>query len=290
MMPNGKILCAFSRLPTSSNHFPSPTYFYEFDYLTNAFTKIHAPAGGDTLHGPCYITNMLNLPDGSILFSTQGSSHYYVYTPSGAPLAAGKPTIDTVMKVDCTTYQAAGKLFNGISEGSCYGDDWQMASNYPIIRLMDEMGSVYYTRTFKWNRTGVMTGSLPDTTLFAIDPAMPEGHYKLQLIVNGIASDTFAFQTCDVSSSPIVTKQENSLRVWPNPASHEINIGFTASSGGNYNVRLIDVMGRTTKAEDFTGTNGATNHTMSLEGVPTGLYTVIVANETELLKTKILVE
>ena len=42
MMMNGKILCSVSPVPTSGNHFPSPTTFYEYDYLTNAFTS--APA------------------------------------------------------------------------------------------------------------------------------------------------------------------------------------------------------------------------------------------------------
>ena len=43
MMVNGKILCAVSPVPTSGNHFPSPTTFYEYDYVANAFTSVATP-------------------------------------------------------------------------------------------------------------------------------------------------------------------------------------------------------------------------------------------------------
>jgi hypothetical protein len=56
-----------------------------------------------------------------------------------------------------------GTGFNGNSEGAVYGDDWQMNTNYPIVSLVDTGGKVYYARTFNWNSTGVMRGTLPDT-------------------------------------------------------------------------------------------------------------------------------
>ena len=39
MMVNGNILCAVSPKGTSSNEFPSPTTFYEYNYVTNSFTQ-----------------------------------------------------------------------------------------------------------------------------------------------------------------------------------------------------------------------------------------------------------
>ena len=89
MMVNGKILCTVSPVPTSFNHFPSPTSFYEFDYLTNTYTRVSSPGGALTANVPCYVTNMVDLPDGSVLFSYQDSAKYYVYKPIGSPLAAG---------------------------------------------------------------------------------------------------------------------------------------------------------------------------------------------------------
>src|SRR5262249_28022169 len=45
MMVNGKILCVTSPAPTSSNHFPTPASFYEFDPSSNSFTNVPFPAG-----------------------------------------------------------------------------------------------------------------------------------------------------------------------------------------------------------------------------------------------------
>jgi hypothetical protein len=48
MMVNGKILCELSPTPTSGQHFPSPKYFYEFDYSAGAngtFRSFTHPTG-----------------------------------------------------------------------------------------------------------------------------------------------------------------------------------------------------------------------------------------------------
>ena len=192
MMVNGKILLSVSLIPTSANHFPPPTSFYEFDYLTNTYTLINAPGGGTSLNLSSYVTNFLDLPDGNVLYSRQGSSQYYVYSPSGAQLVAGKPTISNVIANGCNAYTITGTKFNGISEGANYGDDWQMSSNYPVIRLTSG-SNVYYVRTFNWNSTGVRRGNLPDTTQFTIPATVPAGNYSLVVTANGIASDPISF-------------------------------------------------------------------------------------------------
>ncbi len=197
MMPNGKILCDFSL----THDYHRPAFFYEFDYLTNTFTQVGAPAGGDSLYVPTYWTVMLDLPDGSVLFGYQGSEQYYIYKPSGSPLATGKPTIDNIVP-DCPGFMITGKLFNGITEGAAYGDDWQMVSNYPIVRLTNG-ARTWYARTTNWNRPGaVMTDSLEDTAYFTI-PTMPTGTYSVVLVANGNPSNrvllTVPCVTTDIS-------------------------------------------------------------------------------------------
>ncbi len=195
MMPNGHILLSVSPTPTSANHFPSPTAYYEFDYTTNTFTAVGAPGGGTTTANACYIGNMVDLPDGTVLFANQGSNRYYIYTPGSGPLAAGKPTVSTVTRVNCDTFQFTGTLFNGITEGAAYGDDWQMESNYPIVRLTNG-GNTYYATTYNWNRIGaVMTGSLPDTAIFVLPAGLPVGSYSVTVVANGNPSDPFPINT-----------------------------------------------------------------------------------------------
>jgi len=202
MMPDGKILMAVSPIETGGTDiFPSPTTFYEFDYTTNTYTSLTAPDGTAYLNEASYFSNMLDLPDGTVLFASQSSNQYYEYTPDGTPLAAGKPVIDSIMQTSCTTFTITGKLFNGISQGAAYGDDWQMATNYPIIRITSGT-TVYYARSYNWNRTGVMTGALRDTAQFTIPAGVTAGKYKLEVIANGIASDPHTFIPGPLAISP----------------------------------------------------------------------------------------
>ncbi len=196
MMANGKVLCAVSPAPTSSaTLFIPPTYFYEFDYLTNSFTQVHAPGGVLSLNIACYQTNFLTLPDGSVMYAqnqSSNSSRYYIYTPTGSQTASGKPTITGITQTSCTNFQISGTQFNGISQGASYGDDWQMSTNYPIIRLTNG-SNVYYCRTFNWNSTGVKRGNLPDNCQFTLPVGLPVGTYSLVVTANGIASDPVSF-------------------------------------------------------------------------------------------------
>ena len=121
MLSNGKILCAVSAVPTSGTHFPSPTTFYEYDYVTNAFTAVPTPSGSALNHAS-YSGTMLCLPDGTALYS-DFNSRIYSYQPDGVPVASGKPVITTVTQNADGTFHIVGTQLNGISEGSCYGDD-----------------------------------------------------------------------------------------------------------------------------------------------------------------------
>jgi hypothetical protein len=185
MMVNGKVLCTAA--PPSS----SPTSFYEYDPVADAFTGIDGPTG-PTFGEAAYPMRMLDLPDGTVLFSST-SGYLYVYQPDGSPLAAGKPVINTLTPNDDGSYHLTGTLFNGISEGASYGDDAQMNSNYPQVRLTNSTGQVCYARTYNWSSTGVMTGTNVVSTEFILPANFPVGIYSLVVVGNGFASDPFQF-------------------------------------------------------------------------------------------------
>src|SRR5262249_24523647 len=114
MMANGKILCAVSPVPTSGNHFPSPTTFYEYDPVANSFTSVGAPIGSSD-NTSSFATLMLDLPDGNVLYS-HFTSQLYVYHPDGPPLAAGKPVVNSIAWTGNNSYHLIGTGLNGISE------------------------------------------------------------------------------------------------------------------------------------------------------------------------------
>ena len=198
MMVNGKILCAVSPLPVSTNHFPSPTSFYEYDYTvgpTGSFTQVASPTGGLTDNISSYQAVMLDLPDGTVLYS-HFNGQLYVYQPGGTPLASGKPAVYGITWNPDGSLHLTGTLFNGISQGAAYGDDAQMDSNYPLVRFTDGSGNVSYWRTYNWSSTGVQTGGQIVSTECAEPSTVfsgPGGVYSVQVVANGIASDPASF-------------------------------------------------------------------------------------------------
>lgn len=192
MMVNGKILCVVT---SRANH--NPMYFYEYDPVANSFnTNVLSPTGGFTDGNVISdASSMLDLPDGTVLFNDT-SQQLYVYKPDPPPLPAGKPTVDSVSWNRNGSLHLTGKLFNGISQGAMFGDDCQQDSNYPLVRLTDGGGNVYYGRTYNWSSTSVRTGNkivtteatLPATVFYGFP-----GIYSLQVVANGIASDPVTF-------------------------------------------------------------------------------------------------
>ena len=202
MMSNGKILCAVG---TNNPNGGSLTamFFYEYDYSTGTIGAFQAtssptdPKPGSPFDSSSYALFFLDLPDGTVLMSHAGDTNgqLYVYQPDGTPLASGKPTIESVSWNKNGSLHLTGKLFNGISEGSAFGDDEQEASNYPIVRFTGGLGKVHYGRTYDWSSTSVRTGNRIVTTEATLptDNFDATGTYSLVVIANGIASDPVTF-------------------------------------------------------------------------------------------------
>jgi hypothetical protein len=186
MLVNGRILCA-----VGPDFNTSPTSFYEYDYLANTFTNVGATTGTND-NTSAFELRLLDLPDGNVLYCESDSS-LYVYHPTGAPLPAGKPTISSIIPRGDGSFHLTGTLLNGISAGAAYGDDAQMDSNFPLVRLSDGAGNVYYARTYNWSSTSVMTGTRLVTTEFVLPNSLPPGVYSLVVVANGISSDPVTF-------------------------------------------------------------------------------------------------
>ncbi len=284
MLVNGNILCAVSPIPAFSGDFPSPTSFYEFNYLSNSYTQISVPGGGDTLSQPSYGINMIDLPDGTVLVSTW--SGCFIYSPGGTMLAAGKPTVSNVLQQACT-YTVTGTKFNGISEGVAYGDDWQMATNYPIVRLTSG-SNVYYARSFNWNRTGVQTGALPDTTQFTVPTGLPAGTYSLQVIANGISSNPFSFNYAPCIPSTIIESGNlnNSVVVYPNPGNGIFNLNINQFENLKMaGLNIFNILGEKVYESEIHNPQSE----IDLSNEPAGIYFLQLKTEHGIVSKKIII-
>jgi hypothetical protein len=186
MMSNGKILCAMGAGLTNR-----PTSFFEYDPIANSFAAIAGPP--IVTNVASYQTMMLDLPDGNVLYSCETNNQLYIYLPGGSPLAAAKPTIASITPNADGSFHLIGTQLNGISEGAAYGDDAQMDSNYPLVRLTDGGGNTVYGRTFNWSNTGVKPGNAAVSTEFTVPVLLNPGSYPLVAVANGVISDPFTF-------------------------------------------------------------------------------------------------
>jgi len=197
LLPNGKVLLVGS--PNPPCNYPGPTTFFEYDPATNLASVITASGNAG---GAAYTGRMLLLPTGQVLFSN-GTSNVQIYTPDGSPQATWKPAITAFTAIMTTGhhYTLSGTQFNGLSQACSYGDDAQMATNYPIVRVTNTLsGKIVYLRTSHHSSMGVATGATVVSTTVHIPSDLPSGPYTMVVVANGIASDavniTIAKQDC----------------------------------------------------------------------------------------------
>jgi hypothetical protein len=243
MMANGKVLLAVSPMGDNSSQDDAngtgPTSFYEYDYTANSGAGGYAlaPSPGSGIVNRAQQLKFLDLPDGTVLLST-GGSQLFIYQPDGSPLPSGKPTISVITQNPDGSYHLIGTGLNGISEGACYGDDEQMASDYPLVRVTDGNGNVYYERTYNWSRTSVMTGNASMTTEFANSAGLPPGNYSLVVVANGISSDPYSFTVPSPKSNQTISFAPLENKTYGEPpfgvsatASSGLSVGFSILSG-----------------------------------------------------------
>jgi Kelch motif len=185
LMPNGKVLLAAG--PAPAYGFASPTYFFEYNPATNTMSPAPAPANAG---GVVYQGRMLLLPSGQVLFAA-GTADIEVYTPSGGPKKAWRPQITAhPHKLRAgQSYSLHGRGFNGLSQAVSYGDDAQMATNYPLVKLVNEAtGHVQYCPTYDHSTMAVATRNKIVSTNFMVPFDIELGDADLCVVANGISS------------------------------------------------------------------------------------------------------
>jgi hypothetical protein len=81
-----------------------------------------------------------------------------------------------------------GLYFNGFSQGSGYGDDFQSYTNFPLVRItMTATNHVFYCRTHDHSSMGVQVKSIVHT-YFDVPATTEVGAGVLEVVANGIPS------------------------------------------------------------------------------------------------------
>ncbi len=183
LLPNGNVL-----MMTSPGIFNNGSVFFEWDG-----TKLNQVSGvPNSSQDSSWYGHMLILPTGQILF-TDYSNDVEIYTSPGSPYPGLAPSalLTQVVFARGSSFVLFGNKFNGASQGAAYGDDYQAATNYPIVRITNKStGHVFYCRT---HGHSTMAVGYPGPTYTHLDiPAnMETGASYLEVVANGIASQKY---------------------------------------------------------------------------------------------------
>ena len=135
--------------------------------------------------------------------TTQLTTDVFIYTPgSGESKAAvtaalANPSAPVITIFPSTvqpglTYPISGIRFNGVSQGSGMGANYQSATNYPLVCITNNAtGHVFYARTHDHSFMGVASLNTVSTN-FDVPQHIESGASTLVVIANGIASDPVA--------------------------------------------------------------------------------------------------
>ncbi len=132
---------------------------------------------------------MLVLPTGQVLFNDR-IGQMVLFNSSGAPKTSWRPTVTSVPRTltPGDTYTLSGRQLNGLTQAAAYGDDYQDATNYPLVRVTNTAtGDVAYARSSGMTSMSVTPGAA-SSTQFTLPATIGTGASTLKVVANGIAS------------------------------------------------------------------------------------------------------
>jgi len=212
LLPNGKVILMGGTTTQDENtkdieYYSKNPVFLEYDpnSTLNVIPKLDIqPPNMPTKDDWTFCWFFLLLPTGQLLCSNLNSNTLWLYTPdpdSGSPNPLWKPaniSVPTTM-IQGHRYTVYGTQINGLSQAVFYGDDYGMATNYPIIRLTNpRTGDIHYVRSYNFSTMGVATGNTVPNNIQSCTVDIPHnfgiGHWNLTVIANGISSDDVAIK------------------------------------------------------------------------------------------------
>ncbi|MGH7814358.1 MAG: hypothetical protein ACREQI_10205 [Candidatus Binataceae bacterium] len=216
VLPDGNVLIAPGPVDASCTGVATTpwlpiTEFYEFDGST--LSRVNDSTYANTV--PSFSGRLLTLPTGQVMY-TNGYDYIELYTPAGSPNASWKPTI-TASPSSVTpggaNYSLTGTQLNGLTQNNFYGDDYQAATNFPLVKITNNgTGHAFYARTHSFSTMGVATGSTSESAEFDVSASTECGASTITVVANGIASSTSPALTVNcptptatISPTPTVT-------------------------------------------------------------------------------------
>jgi hypothetical protein len=195
VLPNGDVLVA-----ASPGVFQQPTHWYELHDKT--FTHL-TDEPENAQFNSSFNNFLIVLPTGEVLLS-DFSTRVELYTPEpgfpeevrpviiAAPQLVGQNPEPSTAPITTLyrgrSYTVPVKRMNGVTFGAYYGDDAQMSTNFPLVRVTNsETGHVKYCRTYGHSDRSISPDEIGSTVLDIPATAEP-GLSTFEVVANGIPS------------------------------------------------------------------------------------------------------
>lgn len=195
VLPSNKVFCVVGNTRNEGGDDPfwsGPTVFYEYDPTLNKLSALPADLQPTTNEGDTWMARLLLLPTGQLLFSS-GQRTIALFTPAASdppPNPAWRPTLTgyAATMVAGKSYPISGIQMNGLTPANSYGDDAQMATNFPIVQVTNRaIHTSVYLRTHDFSSLGIAPGNT-STAIVDLPAHLTPGAYDLIVIANGIPS------------------------------------------------------------------------------------------------------
>jgi len=161
-----------------------------FEWNGSTLTAVANPPNGSG--DSSYYGHLLMLPTGQIMF-TDFSTDVELWNSAGSAYTGYTPTVIVTNAVISpgSTIKLNGTNFNGASQNNAYGDDFQDASNYPLVLFTNVgTGHVFYGKTHGHSTMAVGYHG-PTYTFVDVPSGIETGQTNMQVVVNGIASSNY---------------------------------------------------------------------------------------------------
>lgn len=198
ILPNGNILtitatyihASITGNGIAAGRSMAPSRYVEYDWKTNSWIELPPDLLSLPSWGGPNETFFLPLPNGQVLVSSWGG--FEVFTGTGSADENWLPVIDSTSSQSLTpgsVYSIKGRQLSGLTQGLQWGDEWEAATNYPLVRIVNNTTHhISYATTSNFSSTSIAPMT-PSNFDFTLNPGVEDGASQLFVVANGLASD-----------------------------------------------------------------------------------------------------
>jgi hypothetical protein len=233
--------------------------------------------GGSDLYVGGYYDSVANQPRPGLSSFSLATGSLNSWNPDAGSNSDGFYSINTLTASDTKLYISGAFDYLGLENRTVYGE-YNTCPVAPVITSNGTQLSTTATGTLQWYENNVL---IPGAITQSIDfNTLEYGVYAVTTTVNG----------CTVRSADfpyLITKTEMSLdkelSVYPNPVREELIVRLP-SPGGSVDFKVIDMMGRTIKNIQSTGSE----HKISTHELEAGPYLLLIQDQRQKYQRKII--